>query len=248
MCGRFTVTAEAGAIGKAFGAAVAPLRELRLPRFNVAPTDDAPVVIAAPEGRRAGPMRWGLVPHWAESPKVGARMINARSESVATRRAYREAFLARRCLVPADGFYEWETRPAGKQPYWIHLPGRALFAMAGIWALWGRAGEVRRAGGGAPEREARSPRGARPPRKNRLATFSILTRAAPSAISRLHDRVPVILPEQTWDDWLARGTTPAALQGILKANEPPELHWHPVSRAVNRAGYDDPDCVERINM
>lgn len=242
MCGRFTVTAEAGAIGEAFGAGTEPLRDLRLPRFNVAPTDDVPVVIAAPEGRRAGPMRWGLVPHWAESPKVGARMINARSESVATRRAYRESFLARRCLVPADGFYEWEARSTGKQPYWIHLPGRALFAMAGIWALWGPAG------GGASAGRAGSARGARPPRDNRLATFSILTRAAPTAISWLHDRVPMILPEHAWDDWLARGTTPTTLQGILSENATPELHWHPVSRAVNRAGYDDPGCVERVDM
>lgn len=224
MCGRFTVTAEAGAIGEAFGARIAPLRDVRLPRYNVAPTDDVPVVIAAPGGRRAGPMRWGLLPPWAESPKVGARMINARSESVATRSAYRESFLARRCLVPADGFYEWETRATGKQPYWIHRPGAGLFAMAGIWALWKPAGG------------------------ERLATFSVLTGAAPAPIRRLHDRVPVILPEAVWDDWLARGTTPAALQNILVENSTPELLVRPVSRAVNKAGYDEPDCIETVRQ
>lgn len=224
MCGRFTVTAEAGAIGEAFGARIAPLRDVRLPRYNVAPTDDVPVVIAAPGGRRAGPMRWGLVPHWAESPKVGARMINARSESVATRSAYRESFLARRCLVPADGFYEWEARATGKQPYWIHRPGAGLFAMAGIWALWKPAGG------------------------ERLATFSVLTRAAPAPIRRLHDRVPVILPGVVWDDWLARGTTPATLQNILVENSTPELLVRPVSRAVNKAGYDEPDCIETVRQ
>ena len=223
MCGRFTIAEEAGAIGEAFGARVEPLQGVRLPRYNVAPTDEVPVVIAAPEGRRAGPMRWGLVPHWAESPKVGARMINARSESVLQKRAYRESFLARRCLVPADGFYEWEARASGKQPYWIHRPGSGLFAMAGIWAMW------------------------RPPAGSRLASFSILTRAAPPALGWLHDRVPVILPETVWDDWLARGTTPHVLDSML-AETPPELRLHPVSRAVNRAGYDEPDCIDEVEL
>lgn len=224
MCGRFTVTGEADAIGAAFAAGVAPLRDVRLPRYNIAPTDEVPVVVAAPEGRRAGPMRWGLVPHWADSPGVGARMINARSESVSRRSAYREPFLARRCLVPADGFYEWVAREGVKQPYWVHRPGRALFAMAGIWALW------------------------KPARGDRLATFSVLTRAAPPAIRWLHDRVPVILPESAWDDWLARGTPPAALEDILAGSATPELHLHPVSRAVSKAGYDEPDCIEEVEL
>ena len=247
MCGRFTVGQEAGAIREAFGAATEPLRDVRLPRYNVAPTDEAPVVIAAPEGRRAGPMRWGLVPHWAESPRVGARMINARSESVATRAAYRESFLARRCLVPADGFYEWESRASGKQPYWIHRPGAGLFAMAGVWALWGADGgprgrEGQRSRGRAASAGARGRRGAR------LATFSILTRAAPPALGWLHDRVPVILPEGVWDDWLARGTTRRSLLAILAEASVPELRHHPVSRAVNRAGYDELVCIEAVDL
>lgn len=224
MCGRFTIAAEAGAVGEAFRARIEPLRDVVLPRYNVAPADEAPVVIAAPEGRRAGPMRWGLVPHWAESPGVGARMINARSESVLDRKAYRESFLARRCLVPADGFYEWEARASGKQPYWIHRPGAELFAMAAIWAL-------------------RSP-----PAGPRVASFSILTRDAPPSLGWLHDRVPVILPEEAWDDWMARGTTPGALKSILAGAPPPVLCLHPVSRAVNRAGYDEPDCIEEVEL
>ena len=224
MCGRFALTVELGEVAGAFAAEVSPALAGYEPRYNIAPTEDAPVVIAAPEGRRAGPMRWGLVPHWAESPRVGARMINARSETAATRSAFRESFLARRCLVPADGFYEWEARADGKQPYWIHRPGSALFAMAGIWALW-------RGDGGAP-----------------LATFSILTRDAPAPVRWLHDRVPVILPESHWTDWLARGTAPETLHAILAAAEPPELRLHPVARAVNRAGYDEPDCIEEVEL
>ena len=222
MCGRFTLTAEPGHVADAFAAEISPALEGFQPRHNIAPTDDVPIVIAAPGGRRAGPMRWGLVPHWADSPRVGARMINARSETVATRSAFRESFLARRCLVPADGFYEWEARATGKQPYWIHRPGSALFAMAGIWALWSD-------GDG-----------------DRLATFSILTREAPDPIRWLHDRVPVILPEDCWTDWLARGTVLESLRAIMAGADPPELRLHPVARAVNRAGYEDPDCIEEV--
>ena len=223
MCGRFTLTAELGYVADAFAAVISPALEGFRPRYNIAPTDDAPVVIAAPGGRRAGPMRWGLVPHWAESPRTGARMINARSETVATRSAFRDSFLARRCLVPADGFYEWEARAGGKQPYWIHRPSRALFAMAGIWAS--------RTGGGDG---------------GRLVTFSILTRHAPAQLRWLHDRVPVVLPERHWTDWLARGTVEESLRAIIADADTPELRLHPVARAVNRAGYEDPDCVAEV--
>ena len=224
MCGRFTLTEEADAIAGAFAADIGPIRAIHQPRFNIAPTDEAPVVIAVPGGKRAGPMRWGLLPHWAKDPRSGARMINARSETVATRSAFRESFVARRCLVPADGFYEWESRPSGKQPWWIHRPDASLFGMAGIWSLW------------------------TPPDGARTATFAILTRAAPTSIRWLHDRVPVILQEPAWDDWLARGTTASVLKAILKGAEPPEMHFHPVSPAVNRAGHDGPGCIEKVEL
>ncbi len=224
MCGRFTLTEEADALAAAFAADIDPIRAIHRPRYNIAPTDQAPIVIAVPGGRRAGPMRWGLLPHWAKDPRAGARMINARSETVARRSAFRESFLARRCLVPADGFYEWEARVSGKQPYWIHQRDRVLFGMAGIWSLWAPTGG------------------------DRIATFSILTRSAPRSIQWLHDRVPVILPEPAWDDWLARGTPASVLQEILGAADPPELQLHPVSRAVNRAGHDEPGCVEQVEL
>ena len=224
MCGRFTLDQEADAIANAFTADVAPIRPVHRPRYNIAPTEDAPVVVAARGGRRAGPMRWGLLPHWAGDPRAGARMINARAETVATRGAFRESFSARRCLVPASGFYEWESRPSGKQPWWIHRPDGSLFAMAGIWSVWSA------------------------PDGMRIATFAILTRSAPASIRWLHDRVPVILREIVWDDWLAPGTTVPFLNAVLEDAEPPELHLHPVSRAVNRAGHDEPTCIERVEL
>ena len=224
MCGRFTLDQEADAIANAFTADVAPIRPVHRPRYNIAPTEDAPVVVAARGGRRAGPMRWGLLPHWAGDPRAGARMINARAETVATRGAFSESFSARRCLVPASGFYEWESRPSGKQPWWIHRPDGSLFAMAGIWSVWSA------------------------PDGMRIATFAILTRSAPASIRWLHDRVPVILREIVWDDWLAPGTTVPFLNAVLEEAEPPELHLHPVSRAVNRAGHDEPTCIERVEL
>ena len=224
MCGRFTLAEEVDAVAAVFAADIDPIRDIHRPRYNVAPTDEVPVVIAVPGGRRAGPMRWGLLPHWARDARAGARMINARSETVATRSAYRESFLARRCLVPADGFYEWEARSTGKQPYWIHQPDRSLFGMAGIWSFWA------------------------PPGGDRIATFSILTRSAPASIEWLHDRVPVILTESAWDDWLARGTPASVLHEILAGADSPKLQLHPVSRAVNRAGHDEPECVDRVEL
>ena len=216
MCGRFTLTVELGEVAEAFSAEVSPSWAGHGPRYNVAPTEVVPVVIAAPAGRRAGPMRWGLVPPWAAGPRAGATLINARSETAATLPAFRESFRARRCLVPADGFYEWEKRADGKRPYWIRRPGSALFAMAGIWRR-------RRGDGDAP-----------------LATFAILTRDAPASTRWLHDRAPVILPERRWTDWLARDTAPGALQDMLADADPPELRPHPVARSVNRAGHEEP--------
>lgn len=224
MCGRFTLDQEADAIANAFTADVTPIRPVHRPRYNIAPTEHVPVVVAAPGGRRAGPMRWGLLPHWARDPRAGARMINARAETVATRGAFSESFRARRCLVPATGFYEWESRPSGRQPWWVHRPDGSLFAMAGIWSAWPA------------------------PDGTRIATFAILTRSAPSSIRWLHDRVPVILRKIVWDDWLARGTTVPALNAVLEDTEPLELQFHPVSRAVNRAGYDEPACIERVEL
>lgn len=222
MCGRFTLTAELGEVAEAFSAETSPALAGHRPRYNIAPTEDAPVVVAAKGGRRTGPMRWGLVPHWARTPGSGAPLINARTETVANRRAFRAAFLSRRCLVPADGFYEWEARADGKQPYWIHRPGSALFAMAGIWAPWNGPGDTP------------------------LASFSILTREAPAPLRWLHHRVPVILPVPHWTGWLARGTPPDVLATMLADAEPPELRLHPVARAVNRAGHDEPGCIDAV--
>jgi len=195
-------------------------------RYNIAPTETAPVVVEVPGGRRAGPMRWGLPRRRAKggrSAQGSKSAINVRAETVA-RGAFREAFGARRCLVPADGFYEWQQRASGKQPWWIHRPDASLFAMAGIWSF-----------GSAPD-------GAR------IAAFAILTRAAPSSMCWLHHRVPVVVPRKAQATWLARDAAATSLRRILVAPELPELRLHAVSRTVNRAGYHQPDCIAEVGV
>ena len=223
MCGRFTLGVEVDEAAGVFGASVAPGLAGFGPRYNIAPTEDAPVVIAAPEGRRMGPMSWGLAQRGWRGRRSGRLLINARSETVARRPSFREDFLARRCLVPADGFYEWQDRPEGRQPYWIHRSDHALFAMAAIWS------PARRQQNGLDTSTS--------------ATFAVLTRAAPESIAWLHDRAPVILPGPSWTEWLCSATRPEELQNLLASAEPPDLATRPVSRKVNRAGYEGSRCI-----
>jgi putative SOS response-associated peptidase YedK len=222
MCGRYTLaTPDLGQLRARW-----PLSEsLQVRRrFNVAPGDDVLAVVqrgddAAAEGML---LRWGLVPHWASSPgDVAARTINARAETVAERPAYRDAFERRRCLIVADGFFEW----SGGVPHWITREDGAPFAFAGLWASW-------RPKGASREVEP-------------LRSCSIVTTAAAGPVRALHDRMPVILPagdaEAVWID----PTTPAdELHALLAPAGPPALAFRPVSRNVNDARHDAPDCLD----
>ena len=228
MCGRFTFGVEVDEAAGVFGASVASALAGFGPRYNIAPTEDAPVMIAAPEGRRMGPMSWGLAQRGWQGRRSGRLLINARSETVARRPSFREDFLARRCLVPADGFYEWQDRPEGRQPYWIHRPDHALFAMAAIWS------PARRHKNGLDDSTG--------------ATFAVLTRPAPESIVWLHDRAPVILPGPSWTEWLYSATGPEELRNLLASAEPPDLAARPVSRKVNRVGYEGSHCIRVLQQ
>ena len=183
----------------------------------MAPGDD----VLGARGRRrlhGELLRWGLVPHWADSPAVGVKTINARAETVAERPAYRDAF-ARRCLIVADGFYEWEKREDGpKQPWWVTLAGGEPFAFAGLWASW------------------RSPEG------ERLRSCAIVTTRAAERIAQLHDRMPVILDPEAEAAWLAPETEEGA-QALLRPIDDDALALRAVGRAVNDARYDGPECL-----
>jgi putative SOS response-associated peptidase YedK len=219
MCGRYTLGASPDDLVDVFD--VPPLDFPWEPSWNIAPTQDALIVAADGEGgRKIGPLRWGLVPFWAKDPSLGNKMINARSETVSEKPAFRSAFKKRRCLVPADGFYEWAKTPEGKVPHWIHMPGRRPFAMAGLWERWG--GED----------------------QHPLFTFTILTTEAASDIRFIHPRMPVILPEEAWDGWLDPASEPLDLLSLLGPVPPGTLEEWPVSTGVNSPRNDGPELAE----
>ncbi len=219
MCGRYSLAVpDPGAIRDRFG--LGESIEVRR-RYNVAPGDDVLAVTTDREGAPRGELlRWGLVPPWAKSPNTGLKMINARLETVAERPAFRTALQRFRCLIVADGFYEWQATPAGpKQPFHVTRRDGAPFAFAGLWSIWRREDETK------------------------LRTCTILTRAANPAISALHDRMPVILAPDAERAWLDIGACADASDEILAGLPAHETALTPVGWAVNDARYDGPECL-----
>ncbi len=217
MCGRYILTVPGEVLARLFDLDEVP--ELG-PRYNIAPGQLAPVVRAADGARRLAMLRWGLVPHWARDPRTGNRPINARAESVASRPSFRDPFRYRRCLVPADGFYEWRRTPAGKQPWLVRFADRRPFAMAGLWEHWrGSTGEA-------------------------LETFTILTTRPNEIVAPIHARMPVILPPEAWDTWLDPSLRdPGPLLDLLGPHPAPGMEAFPVSRRVNDPRNDSPACI-----
>lgn len=190
MCGRFTLKATPVELQRFFHLIRTPEWE---PQTNIHPTQPVLGIVASEAGREGRLFRWGLIPAWSKDIKIGARMINARAETVAEKPAFRTPFKRRRCLIPADGFYEWESVPGQKkkQPWYIGVEGHPLLAFAGLWEHWT----------GADGSE--------------IESCTILTTDANAAVARIHDRMPVILPDDTYDLWLDLETPPGALQKLL---------------------------------
>lgn len=225
MCGRYTLSVPLSNLVDAFD--VPPPDFEFSPRFNIAPSQEVPVVAEDGAGRRMGLLRWGLIPSWAKDPALGSRLINARAETVGEKPSFRNAFRRRRCLVPADGFFEWKREEGGggkggKTPYWIHLESREAFAFAGLWEKWTPAGG--------------------PP----IHTFTIITTEASSKIREIHPRMPVILPPEDWGAWLNPTSDPAGLPDLLAPGESLLMTAHPVAPLVNSPRNDDPRCIERV--
>jgi putative SOS response-associated peptidase YedK len=217
MCGRFTLTRSAAEVAEHFGLSAAPEWA---PRFNLAPTQEAPVVRTRSTGERVAELRrWGLVPRWAKDVSVGARMINARAESVAERPAFREALKRRRCLVPADGFYEWQGRAGHRRPHHITLPEGELFAIAGLYENWlGAGGEA-------------------------VETFTLMTQAATGAVAALHGRMPLILDPADYAGWLERGELAPDAIASFSQTRAGALVTRPIDTRVNDVRNDDPECL-----
>lgn len=220
MCGRYSLATPTPADVRARFPAISESLEIRR-RYNVAPGDDVLAVTTDKAGAPRGQeLRWGLVPSWAEKPELGLKMINARVETVRERPAYRRAFERFRCLIVADGFYEWRPSPSGpKQPFHITRADHQLFAFAGLWSIW------------------------HGPQDRTLRTCTILTTAANSALAPLHDRMPVILRPQDEASWLDPSTPPDSLPGLLSGLPPRQTALEEVSLAVNDARYDGPECL-----
>lgn len=227
MCGRFVSSTPVSALAEHFLAAEVTAEE-RGPRYNVAPTDQVLAVATTRGTRRLGTLSWGLVPSWVTSRTPGRRMVNLRSETVPERSGFRRLLQERRCIVPADGFYEWHKtggRPA-KQPYVIRTRAGSPLAMAGLWDVW-----VDR----------------RDPAADRLRTCTVLTTAPNDLIATLHDRMPVVLPPGAWDVWLDPAVTDVAtLAALLRPCDEDLLELVPVGPAVNSVRNDGPSLIERV--
>ena len=223
MCGRFTLRTPLARVAEIFELGPVPeWARLQPPRYNVAPSQAVAAVRWNAEKARPElvPLDWGLVPHWADDPAIGNKMINARSETVATKPAFRDALRRRRCLVLADGFYEWQRQGSAKQPYYIRLKDQAPFAFAGLWDRWDKLGTL-------------------------IESCTIITTTANDVLRPLHERMPVILNRQQCAAWLAEGAleTPA-LQALLQPFPAEYMTAYPVGTVVNSPRHDVPQCIE----
>ncbi|MBC6433518.1 SOS response-associated peptidase [Nostoc sp. HG1] len=221
MCGRFSQSLTGDAIAQAFQLAEVPDWQ---PRYNIAPTQTIPAIVAAKKGdRHFKPLRWGLIPSWSKDPAIGAKMINARSETVAEKPSFRSAFKQHRCLILADGFYEWRKQSGKKQPFYFRLQDGSPFAFAGLWERWH-----------APEGDI-------------LETCTILTTEANQLVSQVHDRMPVILPTDRYDQWLDPTLQQSeSLQALLRSYDADRMSAYPVSLSVNSPWNDAPECITPI--
>lgn len=223
MCGRFVLKSSGDDVADLLALPSIPALS---PRYNIAPTQTiwAARIDQAGGERRLVPLRWGLIPHWAKDAGIGARLINARSETAAEKPAFRGAFRRRRCLVPADGYYEWSATPAGKQPYFIRRCDGQAFAIAGLYEAWTDAD-------GKP-----------------TESCALLTTRANEELAQLHDRMPVILERGAHQDWLDPTLADAAhLSALLTPAPRDALRADPVSRRVNNPRNDDPRCIETLS-
>jgi putative SOS response-associated peptidase YedK len=226
MCGRFVSASSPDEIARYFDAE-AP-EALLEPSYNVAPTNDIYAVLSDGGVRRLDAFHWGLVPIWAKDPKAGAKMINARAETLASKNAYKPAFKRRRCLIPADGFYEWKKIPGQKtkQPHFIHRPDGEPLAFAGLWEVWR-----------GPDRQGEP-----------LRSCTIVTTSANETMQPLHDRMPVILPASAWDEWLDPANDDIETLGKLLVPAPPQLIvTYPVSTEVNNVRNKGAELVQPVD-
>ncbi|HTL90677.1 MAG TPA: SOS response-associated peptidase [Leptolyngbya sp.] len=214
MCGRFTQTQTAEAIAQSFDLDEVPQWQ---PRYNIAPTQQIPAIV---EPHHFKTLRWGLIPAWSKDAAIGSKLINARAETVSEKPAFREAFKRRRCLILADGYYEWKKQSGKKQPFYFQLNHHQPFAFAGLWERWN-----------APEGEP-------------LETCTLITTEANELAATVHDRMPVILQAEDYEAWLDPDFSEA--RSLLRSYPSESMQTYAVPLSVNRPTHDDPDCITEL--
>ena len=229
MCGRFTQRFTWQEV-RDFLDLGGPARNLA-PRYNLAPSQDAAVARAEESGRTLSMLRWGLVPAWSRDPKIGYKLINARSETAHAKPSFRAAFRSQRCLIPVDGFYEWSQRGAARQAWLIEPLDGGIMALAGLWERWIVRDRIL-----APKSLAHLNPG------STLESFTVLTRAADDSLAAIHHRMPVVIPPDEFNAWLH--AEPVALDQLPVK----PMSIHPVSNRVNKPSNDDALCVEPIRL
>ena len=222
MCGRYTDTRRDKRVLVRMGLEQAAQAEIDfVPRYNVAPTQQASIVVRGKEGLELRSTRWGLIPWWAKDEKIGNTLINARGDTLASKPAFRDSFRRRRCVVIADGFYEWQKlggrRAPMKQPVYVRLKGGEQFGFAGLWDRW-----------------------------HGVESFSIVTVEPNELLAPIHDRMPQILHEEDFAGWLSAETPVAELESMLKPYPAGEMEWYPVRPLVNNARINTPECIEPL--
>ena len=219
MCGRTTLKITPEDLRQTFGYTVpADYR----PRYNIAPTQPQLAIRDRRGERGFGQLRWGLIPFWADDPAIGNRLINARAESVMEKPAFREAFARRRCLIVVDGFYEWMGKGKGRRPHRIALHDESAFTLAGVWESWGRG-------------------------EDRIESCAIITTQANAEISRLHDRMPVIITAGAREEWLRDDAETDSLISLLRPSTELEFNIYEVSTLVNSPANDLPECLDPVD-
>lgn len=224
MCGRFSLAFSPEFLAEFFGLEVPPVLE---DRYNIAPSEEVPIIRQSDGSRRVDSLHWGLIPFWADDPAIGNRMINARAETVESKPSFKKAFRHRRCLVPAAGFFEWSKPDKGpKQPFFIYRKDRRPLAMAGLWEHW----------------EGKTEQG----QKKVIESFTIITTDANDAVKDLHHRMPAIINDpRDFSVWLdPEMEDMQSLQGLLEPCDPSILTRYPVSRYVNNARNKGRECLE----
>lgn len=222
MCGRYALTTNPKQLAEEFQFQEAHLKNFA-PRYNIAPSQPV-LALVENQGIKPDLFLWGLIPSWAKDPSIGARMINARQETLAEKPSFRGSFRYQRCLIPADGFYEWKVDEAGgKMPYYIRLKSEKPFALAGLWSHW------------------ISPDG------SEIKSCAIITGAPNALMKPIHDRMPVLIPKENRNIWLDPANhDPKMLAGLLSPYPAEDMEAFPVGRAVNDPRHNTPDCLEPV--